>query len=459
MNSLKFRLSLLAGSCLLALLIAQGLGLQALSRVLVDGYLVDRLDHDADTLYVHLLDSEEGPAAFNRTLGIIYSTPLSGHYFRIESPGSVVRSRSLWDEDLESPDVPEGEQWITRIQGPGDQPLLMLSRGYRIEDEAVVISVAQELGPMKAAVDELEGRFMAITLPALGLALLLQFLVIHRALRPLDAAVDACRRLETGEAVPVELPAPREIAPMLKAVNRLVHHHGLRLNRSRRALGNVSHALKTPLAVLSQLADDMSVQGDDNAARTLRQQLHAMNETVEREMRRASLAGRDHPGPGFNARKELTGLVEALHRIHQHRVTVHLQVPAGTWPLDADDMLEIFGNLLDNACRWAASQVRVELRVAHGHTLKVIIEDDGPGIPPEGMPLLGRQGRPLDERGDGHGLGLGIVQDVVDQYEGQITYDASPDLGGLRVTLSLPLPHPASLHSNSSSSKPPSGAL
>lgn len=458
MNSLKFRLSLLAGICLLALLIAQSLGLQTLSRVLVDGYLVDRLDHDADTLYVHLLDSEGGPAAFNRTLGIIYSTPLSGHYFRIQSPHSVVRSRSLWDQDLESPPVPEGEQWITRIQGPSEQPLLMLSRGYRIDGDAVVISVAQELGPMKAAVEELEGRFMAMTLPALVLALLLQFLVIRRALRPLDAAVDTCRRLETGEAVPVDMPAPREIAPMLEAVNRLVHHHGLRLNRSRRALGNVSHALKTPLAVLSQLADELSAQGNDDAAQTLRRQLHAMNETVEREMRRASLAGRDHPGAGFDARKELTDLVEALDRLHQHRVTIHLQVAAGTWPLDADDMLEMFGNLLDNACRWAASQVQVELRLTPERVLQAVIEDDGPGIPPEDIPLLGLQGRPLDEGGDGHGLGLGIVQDVVDQYEGQITYGPSPVLGGLRVTLSLPLPHPAPSYPNPSQPASPPGA-
>lgn len=444
MNSLKFRLSLLAALCLLALLAAQGLGLKTLSRVLVDGYLVDRLEHDADTLYVHLLDSEEGPAAFNRTLGIIYSTPLSGHYFRIQSPHTVVRSRSLWDEDLASPPVPEGEQWLTRMEGPAGQALLMLSRGYRIDGEAVVISVAQELGPMQTAVDELEGRFMAMTLAALGLALLLQFLVIQRALRPLDAAVDACRRLETGEAVPVNLPAPREITPMLEAVNRLIRHHGLRLTRSRRALGNVSHALKTPLAVLSQLADELSTRGDEDTARTLRRQLRAMHETVEREMRRASLAGRGHPGAGFDARKELTDLLEALDRLHRHRVTMQLQVTAGTWPLDGEDMLEMFGNLLDNACRWATSRVRVRLSPTREHTLQAIIEDDGPGISPGDIPLLGRPGRPLDERRDGHGLGLGIVQDVVDQYEGRITYDASPDLGGLRVTVTLPLPVPSS---------------
>lgn len=437
--SLRLKLTLLAAAGLLALVLAQAAVLRVTLSTLVQGHVVEGLEHDLDTLYARLLESERPPAEFGAALGLVYSTPLSGHYFRIQGPGGVVRSRSLWDEDLKTPDVPVGHRRITRAPGPLDQRLVVLSRGYRIDGDRVTLSVAEEVGPLADAVARWQGRFLWATLVAVALVLGLQLWVIRRSLRPLDAAVAACRRLETGEARPVDDRGPREIAPVLQAVNRLVRHHGLRLNRSRRALGNVSHALKTPLAVLGQLADDLDAGGDSATARALRTQVSAMTGTVEREMRRARLAGKDHPGAGFQVRGELRSLAEVLERIHGGGVTLDLEAPDGVLPLDGEDMLELFGNLLDNAWRWAASRVRVRLWVSPRHTLEGIIEDDGPGLPAERRARLGQTGAVLDE-GGGHGLGLGIVQDIVDQYRGDIRYHGSVDLGGLRVEFTLPLP-------------------
>ncbi|MFP4244256.1 MAG: sensor histidine kinase [Ectothiorhodospira sp.] len=436
--SLRLRLILLAAAGLLVLLLAQAAVLRETLSTLVHGHVVDGLEHDLDTLYAHLLERSGPPTEAGFALGRIYSVPLSGHYFRIRTSGGVARSRSLWDEDLQTPEVPVGERRVTREPGPLDQRLVVLTRGYRIDGQPVTLSVAEEVGPLADAVARWQRRFLGITLVVVALVLGLQLWVIRRSLQPLDAAVIACRRLETGESTPVDDRAPREIAPVLEAVNRLVRHHGLRLNRSRRALGNVSHALKTPLAVLGQLADDLAARGDEETARTLRTQLGSMTGTVEREMRRARLAGKDHPGSGFHAHRELEALVEVLRHVHGDGVDWELEVPEGVLPLDGEDMLELFGNLLDNARRWATSRVRVNLWISQRGTLEGVIEDDGPGVPEERRAHLGRGGTTLDE--GGHGLGLGIVRDIIDQYHGDIHYDEGMALGGLRVELTLPLP-------------------
>ncbi|QKT03547.1 sensor histidine kinase [Ectothiorhodospiraceae bacterium 2226] len=435
MRSLKGHLTLLIGAGLLALLALQAAGLRVIPGALVEDYVLTRLEHDADTLYARLLAAAEPVELFAGSVGIIYERPLSGHYFRIDTGDAVLRSRSLWDEDLPLAALVPGEARTARLPGPLDQTLLVLSRGYQVAGQAVTIAVAEDVSAMERTVARLERQLLGAMLAAVVLVLLLQLLVIRRALRPVDAAVAACRSLERGAPAPVELRAPREIEPLVEAINRLVRHHGRRLARQRRALGNLSHALKTPLAVLGQIADETAARGDHATAEALRAPLATMHRTVERELRRARLAGRDQPGAGFDARAELPPLAEALQRLYEGRVTIDLDVRGEPAPLDAEDMLELFGNLLDNACKWAAARVRVSVR--QGRDLDAVIEDDGPGVAPEAYARLGQPGVRLDEQTPGHGLGLAIVHDVVDQYEGRVAYGRSSALGGLSVTLHI----------------------
>ncbi len=157
-------------------------------------------------------------------------------------------------------------------------------------------------------------------------------------------------------------------------------------------------------------------------------------------MRRARLAGSGASTQAFAAREQLAALVEALRRLHAGRaLRIDVVAPEERLPLDREDMLELFGNLLDNACKWANAAVRVEL-VDRGDAVAFCIDDDGPGV---AQPLLGRLGGGAlraDESRPGHGLGLTIVGDIVAQYGGTIEYLRSPRLGGLRVQGSLPLP-------------------
>jgi signal transduction histidine kinase len=436
MGSLKLRITVLVGICLLALLAAQAVGLRIIPGALVEDYVLTRLEHDADTLYARLVDGTGPIDAFSRTVGIIYETPLSGHYFRIDGGDAVIRSRSLWDEDLPLSALVPGSRKVERVAGPAGQSLLVYSRGHVVRGTPVTVSVAEDVGAMERTVQRLERQLLAAMAVAIALVLLLQLLVIRRALRPVDEAVAACRRLESGDAAPLAVRAPREIEPLVEAVNRLIRHHGLRLEHTRRALGNVSHALKTPVAVMSQISDELAERGDRAAAEALRRQIDLIGATIDRELHRARLAGSGHPGSGFDARTEFRGLVEALRRLYGERVDLEVRAEGGPVPLDREDMLELFGNLLDNACKWAASRVWVSVRQGPG--ILAVVEDDGPGVE---EPMIGRLTQPgfrLDEHTPGHGLGLAIARDVVEQYGGWIEFGRSADLGGLRVEVHIP---------------------
>lgn len=437
MGSLKLRITLLVGACLLLLLAAQAVGLRIIPGALVQDYVLTRLEHDGDTLYARLVEGTEPVDVFTRSVGIIYETPLSGHYFRIDSGDAVTRSRSLWDEDLPLSALAPREQRIDRLPGPANQSLLVHSRGYLVRGRPVTISVAEDVSAMERTVARLEQRLLAAMTAAIALVLLLQFLLMRRALRPVDEAVAACRRLESGGAAPLQVRAPREIEPLVEAINRLIHHHGLRLERTRRALGNVSHALKTPMAVMSQVTDDLAERGDRATAESLRRQLELIRNTVERELRRARLAGSGQPGVGFDARDEFQALVEVLRQLHRDRVDMEVRVEGDKpVPVDPEDMLELFGNVLDNACQWAASRVWVSVRQGPG--IQAVVEDDGPGVEEAMIGRLVQPGFRLDESTPGHGLGLAIARDVVEQYGGWIEFGRSAELGGLRVEVHIP---------------------
>lgn len=437
MKSLKVRLSLLALLGLASLLLIEGLVLQFIPRLTVEAYVLSRLEHDADTLYVRLLDHDNLSTTVTLSLGMVYDTPLSGHYFRVETADTVLRSRSLWDEDLPSVSLAPGDMHVSRFPGPINQMLMMFSRAYRVNGQTLVISVAEDISLMRQAISQLERWLLLLTVAVFALVLLLQVLILRRAFLPLDVAVQACQRLEAGHTPPLTaIPAPQEITPILEAINRLIHHHGLRLARSRRALGNVGHALKNPLAVLYQLADELRAQGHHDTALTMEKQINSMGHTLQRELHRAQLVGTGLTTCGFNAQTELTALSTALSRLYAHNVITDLDIAVGIVPLDADDMLELFGNLMDNACKWARTQVWVEVRENAG--LEAVIEDDGPGVPADQLQRLGAPGLRLDERTPGTGLGLAIVTDIVMQYHGRIEFVSSPRLGGLRVNIKIP---------------------
>jgi signal transduction histidine kinase len=260
---------------------------------------------------------------------------------------------------------------------------------------------------------------------------------VRRALRPLEKAREQIAQLQLGQRSQLDDQVPVELEPLVAQINHLLAHTEDSLKRSRNALGNLGHALKTPLAVLLSLASSEQLDAHPQLRKVLKAQLEQVQQRLNRELNRARLSGDALPGALFDCDAELPGLLATLNMIHGEHLDLSYVAPAGLQlPWDREDVLELLGNLLDNACKWADAEVRLNVsETAEGFELSV--EDDGPGIPEDQRSQVFSRGTRLDEQTDGHGLGLGIVRDIVDTWGGKLLLQES-EWGGLNVTIELP---------------------
>ncbi|KPV40313.1 hypothetical protein AN478_09490 [Thiohalorhabdus denitrificans] len=437
MISLKARLTTFLSLALVVLLGLQYLLVSAAIRGTAEDYMASRLEHDAETLLGELTWTDGEPGLPAGSPDAIYQRPFSGHYFTVRTPERELRSRSLWDTTLPVQAVPPGEVRREHLQGPAGQPLLLYAAGFRKAGRPVTLAVAEDLSSLNADLRAFQWRYGLVSLGVAGALLALQWLLVALGVRPLDRLRRQIVALEGGKRQSLDQRVPAEVRPLVGEINRLVGVLGQRQERSRKALGNLAHALKTPLTRLGQLGDDPRVRSDRELRDRLLEPTRVIEGLIERELKRARLAG-GSPGQRFDADRELPRLLRALEGIHAERgIAIEADVPPGkTFHGDREDLLELFGNLLDNACKWAEGRVR--LRVEEGPGLRFVVEDDGPGIPEAERPRLTERGARLDESASGHGLGLAIASDIVAAYGGELAFDRSGDLGGLAVRVTLP---------------------
>lgn len=279
--------------------------------------------------------------------------------------------------------------------------------------------------------------FVAISASLMVAALLLQDREIGKALLPLDRIRDKVLQIPRGEAPGIAIDAPAEIQPLVDEINRLLEFVRRRLEQSRTAIGNLSHAVKTPLSAVFRLLEDPRLAMHPELRAAIEEQAEFIRERIERELKRARLAGDQPTQVHFRARDELPALTQLLRQIHRERnLQIDWQAPAAPVPYDRQDMLELIGNLADNACKWAAR--RVDIAVRHEGDWSITVADDGPGCTPEVIAELGSRGQRLDESRPGYGLGLAIVRDIAEHAGGSLELARSPALGGLSVTVQLP---------------------
>ncbi|MES2860138.1 MAG: sensor histidine kinase [Pseudomonadota bacterium] len=272
----------------------------------------------------------------------------------------------------------------------------------------------------------------------LGIGLVIAvFLQVQIGLRPLFALRNEIANVRKGQAARIEKDYPTEIQPLAEQVNRLLDHNQEVVDRQRTHVGNLAHALKTPLTVmLAEAGTDTGPLAD-----IVRRQSEVMKGQVDHHLRRARAAARAAHGLGERTPvgEVIDELAVMLERVFQSKdVEIDWRAPDGLGFLgERQDLQEILGNLMENACKWSTRRVRVSAGGSGLGQMIAVVEDDGPGLPADQRDAVMKRGTRLDEDAPGSGLGLSIVDDLTRAYGGRLTLAAS-DLGGLKAVLELP---------------------
>jgi signal transduction histidine kinase len=437
-NSLEKRLHLgLALSLLLLFGVLWLTGGRFLQRMTED-FVASRLEHDAQALLGALkIGSQQlkvRPARVNQ----IYQQPFSGHYYVVRlADGRQAVSRSLWDYQLELPQLNPGQRRRLHLDGPDKQRLLVWVGGFRKQGVTLTLAVAEDVTPISTMREAFLLNFALLSLTGLVLLLLLQRWVVRRSFSRLESVKAEIQRFAEQGGQPLSEEVPQEIRPLVKAFNRLLQLLTQRNERSRNALGNLAHALKGPLNLLGRYFERLPQASLSQEAGEAKAQAERIKLLIERELKRARMAGMGTPSQRFDPGRDLADLIAVVAQVHQERsVAVDNRIdPELTHFGDREDMFELIGNLLDNAFKWADRHVRVTLSQNAGMTISV--EDDGAGLTDAELQRLTQRGSRLDESVEGHGLGLSIALDIAKLYGGGIRFDRSPELGGLRARVTL----------------------
>ena len=411
-------------------------------RSLTSHYVLSRLQHDADSLLAALTRDEQGQWQVDDSrLGTLYQRVYSGHYFSVSGAAVSLRSRSLWDQSAPEQQLSPGEQRHWQQAGLQNEKWLSLAQGVSVDGTHLTLWLAEDIGPLSQQLNRY--RLAALLLLA---ALLVLLLVIQRRLlravfarlQPLQQQLQALRLGKLDSLSSGQQAYPQEVQPLAEEVDRLLSLLQERVSRSRNALGNLAHEMKRPLQQLQLLSDQLSPQQQQQQSDAL-QQLQTL---IQRELKRARIVGMSSPGRQLTVADDLPPLLQVLHKLYpQTRIEAHYDDNA-VLPQDRDDLLELLGNLLDNACQYGGGEVNVSLQQTD-NAWQITVCDNGPGIAQAEQERLLQRGTRLDESGPaGSGLGLAIVSDIVASYQGTLTLQANEPTG-LCVTIRLPLNSPA----------------
>jgi signal transduction histidine kinase len=262
---------------------------------------------------------------------------------------------------------------------------------------------------------------------------------VRAGLAPLDLLRRRLADVQRGAARHLAGRYPSEVQPLVHDLNALLAHRDEAIGRAIAKAGDLAHGLKTPLAVLSQEAERASAAGLPDLAATLAEQVERMRRQIEYHLAhaRAAAAGAAS-GARCSVAESAEGLARTLHRLHSDRgIAIDIAVdPAHIVRVQREDLDEMLGNLLDNACKWAKARVRVGSARSDG-TVIITVDDDGPGLAVDLREAVLQRGVRADEAAPGSGVGLAIVRELAELYEGGITLETSPQ-GGLRANLRLP---------------------
>ena len=449
-RSLVGRLIWLAAGWSVALLATAGIALSAFFYHAALSEFEQGLSEDIDSLYAGSSVAADGSLSAPALTDARATRTYSGKYWELAEidggklhPVSDQRSRSLWDTEMPAPaDIAarvaasKGHLVYYNAPGPIGQTLHVALREALLPGRAnpVIFAAAQDRGH----IDQDFQRFTTVTAIALfllGVGLVVAvFLQVRFGLAPLFTIGREIAAVRNGKRLRLSEDYPSEIAPLAHELNALLNHNQDVVERQRTHVGNLAHALKTPISVMQAEAEASPGPLSDIVQR----QASAMQAHVEHHLRRARAAARSITS---GERTEVAAIVDELSRMLER---VH---PDGEIEWDApddlfflgerQDLMEMVGNLMENACKWRETKVRVVAGDNDAGRLHVTVEDDGPGLREDERAAVLRRGERLDESAPGSGLGLAIVDELARAYGGSLVLGDSR-LGGLKIDLYLP---------------------
>ncbi|WP_265515904.1 ATP-binding protein [Nitratireductor luteus] len=394
--------------------------------------------------------SDSGRLSGTPNLGDLrFSQPLSGWYWSVEPASEALRNR-LYSPSLAAslpPDVPANVPFDDNFQreyvvtGPGGEQVEVLEAEVVLgEDERIArFRVMGNLSELEEEIAAFTRRlFGYLTIFGVGM-IAINVIAILLALRPLRSIRRALANIRAGSAERLAGPFPTEIAPLAEETNALIENNRRIVERSRKQVGNLAHSLKTPLAVLMNEGDALG----GGRGRLIAGQAEAMQKQIDHYLQRAR-ATAQHGTLSF--RTPVNATLARLARVtaklnNEKQFDVSLADVDLVFAGEREDLEEIVGNLLENAMKWAHSRVVLSLNDISGEAgsegrFSIVVEDDGPGIPPDQAWQALKRGRRLDETKPGTGLGLAIVADLIEEYNGKLALERSP-LGGLKAVVTL----------------------
>lgn len=449
MLSLNARLLIAASLVLLAFLGMAGL---TLDRAFRESALVAVRDRLQAQVYMLLGAANLAPSRALVLPGTIpearFSTPGSGLYAIVtDGDGRLIwRSPSLLGKTFSFPKPPKsGEFHFEPIETTTDLELFSLSFTVRWEITPEIyrrytFQVAEDQQTFTKQVEEFRRNLWGWLATSAIVLLGVQGFILHWSLKPLRRIARQVSEIEAGRCTELDGPYPRELQALTENLNALIQHSQKHLERYRHALGDLAHSLKTPLAVLHGGVENS--HSDTELRATVQQQLEQMNRIVDYQLQRAAASGRIALVAPLPVAPVVRKVTDALAKVHAHKSLNFLQqVEAGAaFYGDEGDLMEILGNLADNACKWARTQVAIRIRTiptVHKTAWILEVEDDGPGIAPTQRQVILDRGERADATIAGHGIGLAVVKNIVEEvYQGQLEI-AESSLGGALVRVRL----------------------
>ena len=444
MNSLAVRLFFSATVWIILTLLSAGLLLSDLNKQNNQEAFDDRLNLLVETLIGgSKVDSSDGITVVTSIGDPRFFQPYSGWYWQINKGNKTLsRSRSMWDQvfTLDKRLIGGRTQFIDSV-GNDKEQVIEQKNLYIVEreisfpglTEPITFILSGDTFEYKENIKNFDNTLSAILI-FLGAGLMIAvFLQVRFGLLPLNKIKDALFKIRNGDKKKLEAKYPLEVQPLAIEINDLLEHNEKIVERARTHVGNLAHVLKTPLAVITNEIDKEN--------KLLSNQIVLMRKHIDRYLKKAHL---ESVGKNIKSKIAFLQFMNKMILIFQKLYPdkeIELQKEFKEFFIygSLEDMEELVGNLIENACKWGKEKVKIRFENRGNNEVKILIEDDGPGLNQEQKNKVFTRGFRVDEQTPGSGLGLNIVKDIVEIYKGEIWLEKSSSLEGLRVNIVLPV--------------------